>query len=69
MNDGEYLFEGNDDKIHAPWIGKWLIFHNLYNGLLYMTRVTLDTIVREARVNKTHNDVYALIEDMIHNHY
>ena len=43
---------------------KWLIIHTFYNGLTYMTRITVDAAAAGALMNKDFTITYALIEDM-----
>jgi len=48
---------------------KWLIIHTFYNGLTYMTRITVDAAAAGALMNKDFTITYALIEDMALNLY
>lgn len=48
---------------------KWLVAHLFYNSLLYTTRMTIDAAAGGALMNKNLEDAYALIEDMVKNHY
>lgn len=48
---------------------KWSVAHLFYNSLLYTTRMTIDAAAGGALMNKNLEDVYALIEDMVKNHY
>lgn len=48
---------------------KKLIVYMFYNGLLCSTRMTTYAIVGEELMNKDIKEVYALIENMAHNHY
>lgn len=41
----------------------------LYNGLIYSTRMTLDTIVDGVLMNNPQDVAYNLIEDMEKNHH
>lgn len=61
--------QGNDEKMFAPCIRKWLIAHTFYNGLLYTTRMTLDVAAGETFMYKPYGGTYVLIEDMKLNHY
>lgn len=48
---------------------KWLLGHTLYNGLLYMMRMTIDVAIGLALMNNPYDEAYDLIEDMAQNHY
>ena len=48
---------------------KWLIIHTFYNGLLYTTKIIVDAAADGALMNKTYTTAYALIEDIVQNHY
>jgi len=48
---------------------KWLIIHTFYNGLLYTTKIFVDTVAGGALMNKTYTSAYSLIEDMAQNQY
>ena len=48
---------------------KWLIVHTFYNGLSYITKMTVDATASGALMNKNYTEAYALIEDMVQNHY
>jgi len=48
---------------------KWLVIHTFYNGLLYVTKMTVDAAAGVALMNKDFKTTYALIEDMTQNHY
>ena len=50
-------------------LGKWLIIHTFYNGLLYTTKMNVDAAAGGALMNKTYTTTYALIKDMAQNHY
>jgi len=43
---------------------KWLIIHTFYNGLLYATKIYVDTAAGGAFMNETYTATYVLIEDM-----
>jgi len=47
---------------------KWLVIHTFYNGLLYVTKMTIDAAVGGALMNKYFKTAYALIENMAQNH-
>ena len=48
---------------------KWLIIHTFYNGLLYTSKIYVDTAAGGALMNKTYTTTHALIEDMAQNQY
>jgi len=50
-------------------LDKWLVIHTFYNGLLYVTRMTVHVAAGGALTNKDFKTAYALIEDMAQNHY
>lgn len=41
---------------------QWLIIHTFYNGLMYNTKLTLDTVAGDALRDKPYQDTYKLIE-------
>ncbi|KAI5438249.1 hypothetical protein KIW84_024119 [Lathyrus oleraceus] len=47
----------------------WLVIHTFYNGLLYNTRLTIDSATGGALMDKPYADAYQLIESMAQNHY
>ena len=47
---------------------KWLVIHTFYNGLLYVTKITIDAAAGGALMNKDYKIAYALIEEMAQNH-
>lgn len=48
---------------------KWLIIHGFYNGLLYITRMTVDAADEDALMDKPFSEAYQLTENMAHSHY
>jgi len=48
---------------------KWLIIHTFYNGFSYTTKINLDAVACGALMNKSIEETYILIEDMVQNHY
>lgn len=47
---------------------QWLIIHTFYNDLLYNTRLTIDTAVGGALMDKPFQEAYHLIENMAESH-
>lgn len=63
--DNESLFEtwGRYKDIHDG-LEPLVIIHTFYNGLLYNTKLTLDTAAGGALMDKPYEDTYQLIENM-----
>lgn len=55
----------------CPYNGleKWLIIHTFYNSLFHNTIMTNYATTGGAMMNKHFNDAYALIKNMVQNHY
>ncbi|XP_062100169.1 uncharacterized protein LOC133806049 [Humulus lupulus] len=45
-------------------IEKWMLVHNIYNGLCGTTRTIIDAAAGEAFMSKSANEAYELLEDM-----
>lgn len=75
QHDGESLFDAWErykELLGAcPHHGleQWLIIYTFYNGLLYNTKMTIEAAIGGALMNKPYPKAYALIEDMVQNHY
>ena len=48
---------------------KWLIIHTFYNGLTYITKITVDAAAGGPLMNQDFTKAYDLIEDMALNLY
>ncbi|XP_062075744.1 uncharacterized protein LOC133779859 [Humulus lupulus] len=73
--DGESLYDSWERfkellrKFPHHGIEKWMLVHNFYNDLCWMTRTIIDDVACGAFMSKSANETYKFLEEMVMNNY